>query len=467
MDGADLAFAGVTKQAELIQAGEVSSRELVELYLERIERLEPELNAFRVVMAERALADADQADGRRGAGDERPLLGVPIAVKDTQDVAGEVTTHGTAAHGGPAAADCELVSRLRAAGAVIVGKANAPELAIMGATEGPAFGVTRNPWNTERTPGGSSGGSAAAVASGMVAAATASDGGGSIRIPAANCRVFGLKPQRGRISLMPDSEHWNGMSVMGFETRSVRDTALLLDVAAGPAPGDAHTPPPPPRPYVEAAASPPGRLRIAVSKRPLLPGIVDKQVKRVLQETADLLRSLGHDVEPAEPSFGTIGNACTVRFLRGISDDAATLPRPERLQRRTRHIVRLGSLIPDSVLAKVLAREGADTARLGRLFEDHDVVLTPIASRPPVEATRWEGRGGLRTVIDMSGVYPYCIPWNHTGQPAASVPGGFSDDGLPIGMQLVGRPNDEGTLLSLAAQMEAERPWADPVPPVS
>lgn len=467
MDDSQLAFAGVVKQAEMIRTGEVSSHELVEVYLERIGRLDPELNAFRIVMTERALADAEQADARRGAGEERPLLGVPIAIKDNQDVAGEITAHGTAAHGGPAASDCEIVKRLRAAGAVIVGKTNVPELAIIGATEGPAFGVTRNPWNTERTPGGSSGGSAAAVASGLVAAATASDGGGSIRIPAAQCRVFGLKPQRGRISLMPEREHWHGLSVWGFETRSVADTALLLDVAAGPAPGDADTAPPPPRPYAEAAASPPDKLRVAVSKRPLLPALVDGQVKRVLEETADLLRSLGHTVERAEPAWGTLGNAATVRFLRGISDEARTLPRQERLQRRTRQIARMGSLFPDSALAWARNREAADAARVGRLFEDHDVVLTPISSKPPVEATRWEGRSGLITVLDMSTVYPFCIPWNHTGQPAASVPGGFSDDGLPIGVQLVGRPNDESTLLSLAAQIEAERPWADRLPPVS
>jgi amidase len=172
------------RQAQLVRDGEVSARELVELYLDRIERLDPELNAFRTVMAERALADAEHADARRRAGEERPLAGVPIAVKDTEDVAGEVTGWGTGAHGGPAARDNDLVSRLRAAGAVILGKTNLPELAIIGATEGPAFGVTRNPWNTDRTPGGSSGGSGAAVAAGLCAAATASDGGGSIRIPA-------------------------------------------------------------------------------------------------------------------------------------------------------------------------------------------------------------------------------------------------------------------------------------------
>ena len=228
----ELAYAGVTRQAALIRAGEVSSRELVELYLERIERLDPELNAFRSVLAERALADAGQADARRGAGDERPLLGVPIAVKDSEDVAGEPTAWGTAAHGGPAARDNEFVARLRAAGAVIVGKTNLPELAIMGDTEGPAFGVTRNPWDSDRTPGGSSGGSAAAVAAGLCAAATASDGAGSIRIPASCCGLVGLKPQRDRIPLAPLDEHWYGLSVVGFLTRTVADTALLLDATA-------------------------------------------------------------------------------------------------------------------------------------------------------------------------------------------------------------------------------------------
>ena len=202
MDRDDLAFAGVAAQAELVRAGEVSSRELVELYLERIERFDPELNAFRLVMRERALADADQADARRAAGDERPLLGVPLAVKDNEDVAGEVTRWGTAAFTKPAARDSELVRRLRAAGAVLIGKTNLPELAIIGDTEGPRSG-SRATLGPGRTPRGSSGGSGAAVAAGLCAAATASDGAGSIRIPAANCGLVGLKPQRGRIPLTP------------------------------------------------------------------------------------------------------------------------------------------------------------------------------------------------------------------------------------------------------------------------
>src|SRR5918912_3077038 len=262
MERDELAFAGVARQAELIRSGEVSSRELVMLHLERIERLDPELNAFRKVMSERALVDAQQADGRRGAGEERPLLGVPIAVKDVEDVTGEVTRFGTDAFTKPAAQDSELVRRLRAAGAVIVGKTNTPELAIMGDTEGPAFGITRNPWNTDRSPGGSSGGSAAAVAAGLCAGATASDGMGSIRIPASHCGLVGLKPTRDRIPLSPLTEHWYGLSVAGFVTRSVRDTALLLAVGAG---DDA---------LVESAGRTPDRVRVAVSTRPPFPARV-------------------------------------------------------------------------------------------------------------------------------------------------------------------------------------------------
>src|SRR5215210_2731448 len=453
MERDELAFAGVARQAELIRSGDLSSRELVMLYLERIERLDPQLNAFRNVMSERALADAEQADGRRGAGDERPLLGVPIAVKDAEDVAGEVTTWGTAANFTPASQDSELVRRLRAAGAVVIGKTNCPELVIMGDTEGPAFGITRNPWNTERSAGGSSGGSAAAVAAGLCAAATASDGAGSIRIPASNCGLVGLKPTRDRIPLAPIKEHWYRMSVVGFEARSAEDAALLISVGA--ADDDLR----------DSFARPPGRLRVAVSAKPALPTRVHGDVKRVMDETAGRLRTLGHDVDPSDPPYPLVTPA-TIRYLAGIAQEAdERLERPERLQRRTKGFARMGSAIPSSVLDWALRED--DSSRMRPFFERHDVLLTPVSALPPVKAGQWEGLGAVRTFLGMAQTYPFALEWNLTGQPSVSVPAGRSDDGLPIGMQLVGGHGEEATLLALAAQLEGELRWTEHRPPLA
>jgi amidase len=461
VDRTDLAFAGIARQAELVREGEVSPRELVELYLDRIARLDGELNSFRVVLGERALAEAEQAEARLRAGEERPLLGVPVAIKDNVDVAGEVTTHGTGAYGAAAVADSEVVTRLRAAGAIVIGKTHLPELAACGFTESATWGVTRNPWDLDRTPGGSSGGSAAAVAAGLIGAAHASDGAGSIRIPASCCGLFGLKPQRGRVSLMPDREHWFGLSVFGCLTRSVLDSALFLDVIAGGTPGDATVAPPPLQPYVVSAKTRPRKLKIAVSARPVFPALVDSEVRRALRETAELLRSLGHEVGQRNPAWGSIGNILIPRYLRGIHEDAVRLPRPERLERRTRGLARLGRLFSPAAIARTRAAEGRHAARLGALFEQYDVLMTPVTARPPVEVGRWESRGAARTLLGMGQVYPFTGPWNATGQPAAAVPAGFSSDGLPLSIQLIGRPNDESTLFSLAAQIEAERPWAD------
>ena len=349
--------------------------------------------------------------------------------------------------------DSELVRRLRAAGAVVVGKTNLPELAIIGDTEGPAFGVTRNPWNTDRSVGGSSGGSAAAVAAGMVAAATASDGQGSIRIPAANCGLVGLKPTRDRIPLSPLKEHWYGLSVAGFEARRARDVALLMSVGAD---DDALR---------QSADSPPNALRVAVSTKGSLPTRVHADVKHAVDQVAGRLRSLGHQVDHADPPYPFASPALT-RYLAGVAQDAEErFERPERLQRRTKGFARMGDAIPGPVRQWAFRED--DTERYRPFFADHDVLLSPTTAVPPVRAGEWEGLGAVRTLLGLARAYPFCGEWNLTGQPAISVPGGTSDDGMPIGVMLVGRHGADTTLLGLAAQLEAELRWTDRRPPLS
>jgi amidase len=461
MDSADLVFAGIARQAEMVASGDVSPIELVEACLDRIERLNPQLNAFRVVLAEQARAEARQAEGRRGAGGDRPLLGVPIAIKDDADVAGEITAFGTGAQGGPAYADCEMVRRLREAGAIVIGKTNVPELTIWPWTETQTWGITRNPWDASLTPGGSSGGSASAVASGMVGAATASDGLGSIRIPAACCGLFGLKPQRDRVSLRPRVGEWHGLAHYGTLTRSVRDTALFLDAVADR---------PPAEPFSAAAARSPGKLRIALSfKIPSgLIAPVHSDVKRVTNEAADLLRSLGHDVVQRDPGYSIAATRSSLaRYFRGIRDDAAELPHPEKLEKRTKGMARAGRLVSDRALQRTLDKEPKFTEQLNEIFRDVDVVLTPVLARPPLRADALRGKGAIASFNAAGRFVPFPGPWNVTGQPAATVPAGQAADGFPLCVQIVGRPDDEATLLSLAAQMEAERPWADRRPPIS
>ncbi|MGV1048452.1 MAG: amidase [Solirubrobacterales bacterium] len=465
----EIAFAGAARQAEMIRGGEISPSELVRLYLERIERIDPRLNAFRVVFAERALLEAEQAEARLKGGDQRPLLGVPIAIKDETDIAGEIDTHGTDAFTEPAKADSEMVRRLREAGAIIVGLTLLPELAICGFTESATYGVTRNPWDPQRSPAGSSGGSAAAVAARLAPIASAGDGGGSIRLPAASCGLFGLKPQRGRVSLAPALEYWNGLAVMGCLSRTVGDTALWLDVVSGGS-QEPGAPPPPERSFVESARTPPGKLRVATSTKPpraAAPPIVSDVVKQAVADAAEMLRGLGHEVSQRDPDWGAVGNNITPRFLRGVSETVAEVPHPERLERRTRGFGRLGGLLPDSLFERALKGREADARRINAIFDSHDVLVTPVMGGTALPIRRWEGRGALRTVLGMSRFYPFCIPWNHLGNPAMSVPMGIADDGLPLAIQVVARPGDEATLLSLAAQIEAERPWADKRPPIS
>jgi amidase len=300
----------------------------------------------------------------------------------------------------------------------------------------------------------------------MVAVAHASDGGGSIRIPAACCGLFGLKPQRGRVSLMPDAEHWYGLSVFGCLSRTVGDTALFLDVVRGHVNGDAHGAPEPPVPFAEAARTPPGRLRIAYSTKPIAPGPVSDEVEKAVYDTAEVLRSLGHDVREENPSWGLQLPSFLPRYLAGIRDDANRMAHPDRLEQRTRWLVKWGDRLRKRPLRRALKAEQKHALRLGAQFERYDVLMTPTLARLPVAADRWRGRGAVATISGVARYVPFTAPWNLTGQPAASVPAGYSPEGLPLSVQLIGRPADEVTLLSLSAQLEAERPWVDRRPPV-
>jgi amidase len=454
-----VAFDGVAAQAALVQHGEASARELVELALGRIERLDGELNAFGAVLTERALADADRADERRARGDQAPLLGVPVAIKDEIDIAGEVTSRGTGAITAAATADAEVVRRLRDAGAIVVGKTTMPELGLWPFTESITWGVTRNPWDTERTPGGSSGRSAAAVAAGLVPAAIGVDGAGSIRIPAACCGVVGLKPQSGRVPRTPhdgDGNHW---ICFGPLTRSVVDSAIVFDVIQGAAATrDASGP------FERAARERPPRLRVAVcdSFPAGTRGTLSPDVRAALHDTADLLRSIGHEVVERDIDFRVRDNPVILGLMfRAIRDFVQEVERPQRLERRTRALGRPGALVSDRIVQRLLTAERRVRERLGLLFAEHDVLMTPVMSQPAVPVGIMEGRGATATYLWETGWVPFTVLWNSTGQPAISVPAGLSPTGLPLAVQLIGRPNQEATLLSLAAQLEHERPWTD------
>ena len=446
----DLAFAGAARHAELIAAGELSSRELTELFLGRIARIDPQLNAYRVVRTEKARAEADAADARRAAGERLPLLGVPIAVKDDVDVEGEVTAFGCDVEPVPKSADHEVVRRLREAGAVILGKTNVPELMITPFTESPTFGVTRNPWDRQRTSGGSSGGSATAVAAGLASAALGSDGAGSVRIPSACTGLFGLKPQRGRVPTAPDVEPFQGMTVFGPLVRRVEDAVPFMRAVA-----DAFPPLPDPRP-----------LRIAVSVALPLPGVkADAEQLEGIANVSAALRDAGHTVFEKELDYGmTMGNRVLSRFLRGTGDKAVEVGHPERLSRRARGISRMGRTIPRAVAARAGRAAADDALRVNAVFADADLVLTPVFTHRVPRVREWDRRPAAAVLVQMTRLAPYAATFNHTGQPALAVPAGFAADGFPLGAQLVGPPDSEPLLLAAGASLQAVRDWSDRVP---
>ncbi|MDI3403869.1 amidase [Streptomyces cavernicola] len=456
--------AGLVRSARALADGDVSSRELVERALARIEAAQPSLNAFRLLRPEAALAEAEDADARLAAGERLPLLGVPVAVKDDMDVAGTPTAFGCAGDFPVRTADAEAVRRLRAAGAVVVGKTNSSELGQWPHAEGPAFGDTRNPWNTRHTPGGSSGGSAAAVAAGLVPAALGSDGAGSVRIPAAWTHLVGVKPQRGRISTWPDPEAFQGITVNGPLARTVADAALLLDCASGNHPGDLHRPPA--LRLSDAVGREPGRLRIALSTRmpfTATPKQLSGEVRAAVHGLADRLAALGHEVEEADPAYGPIGLTFVPRATAGIAEWVERVPDPALLDPRTRESARLGRALSRTLggapLRWARRAEAGLHRRVGAVFRRYDVVLAPTTAAPPPRVGALAGLDGLATDRAMIAACPYAWPWNVLGWPGVNVPAGFTADGLPLGAQLLGPANSEPLLISLAAQLEDDQRW--------
>lgn len=445
---ADLCALPALEMAKLVRDGRLSPVELVQAHLDRIAELEPTIRAFQVVRGEQALREAADLAGRADLAD-LPLAGVPVAVKDNVAVAGEPTRMGSAATPRTsAAADDELVRRLRAAGCVVIGKTQLPELAIWPFTEPAAFAATRNPWDTGRTPGGSSGGGAAAVAAGMAAIALGSDGGGSVRVPAACCGLFGIKPTPGTVPVAGGrSEHWLGLTSFGPMARTVADAAAMLDALAGTA--KYRDPQPPERP-----------LRIAFSVKHPLRAKAGDRAKAALHEAAGLLQDAGHSVTDASPAYpATLGLRFNALWLSGIAQDAAELDRAA-LEPRTQKMARLGNRLAKRVRPTSASRFAR---RAATWFDAYDVLITPTLARSAVPIGRWDGKGWVATMLGV-GNWLYTPAWNVAALPAASVPFGEDDDGLPLAVQLVGPAGSEQTLLAVAAQLEKLHPWRQLAP---
>ncbi|PFG17671.1 amidase [Propionicimonas paludicola] len=458
-------FVSFAEQARRIASGQVTSAELVEESLAQIQRLDHQLNAFVAVLDERARAEAAQRDATPAA-QRGPLHGVPIAIKDENDVAGLPTAYGGAAFRTPAAADSEVVRRLREAGAVIVGKTRMPEFGIWPWTETSANGYTRNPWNPMRSTAGSSGGSAAAVASGMVAAAIGGDGGGSIRLPSSWCGLYGLKCQRGRTSAAPNAHLWRSLGVIGPLTRTVEDSALIYDAITGSTPIDTWRAGPLPISLTEAYRREPGRLRIGYLTK-FAGASADAETTKALLDTADALAELGHLVEPVDPKFPNVSLTFMAQTAAGVAEEAARAEYPELLERRTRTLMRLTA--PLRGLAGKAERDGqaAGAAFAAAYFGDHDLLLMPTTPSPAVPVGQLDGRGALAATSKATATSGFTSIWNVLGNPAAAIPSGFSSDGLPLSVQLVGAPNGEPTLIQVSAQLERVRPWAQERPPLS
>lgn len=443
--------------ADRVNRREVSPVDIVQAFLERIDAVDGAVGAFTAVYPERALQVARDVERRVRAGKQYPLAGVPYGLKDMTDTAGIITTYGAQAFKDHVPdRDAAVASRLAQSGGVFLGKTNTPEFANRATTAYGLFPATHNPWGLDRTAGGSSGGSAAAVAAGMCPVAEGSDGGGSIRIPSSCCGVVGLKPSRGRISNAPRSTTRGGLVTHGPIGRTVRDVALMLDVMHGAATGDPYWAPPPTRPFLAAADEPPRRRRIAVlatSDKPIEPPVV-----AAVERTAELLRNLGHDVHPAGPDLTGLGPIFRVL----VEAEAASEPPPglNFTDPYGRWCYDRGLKLSAAEYITALNTMHARARQIVAFFDDWDCLLTPTVTLVPQPLDQFLAVTE-RVAEDDLAYIPFTFPFNMTGQPAISLPLGWSEEGLPIGVQLVGRPADEHTIIALAAHIEEATPWFD------
>ena len=483
--------------AGLVRDKEVTPLELTDAAIARIEALDPKLNAVVLRLFDRA-QDTAKRLAEPDPSHPQPLRGVPFLLKDLlQTVAGLPTSYGSRfLSKTPMRQDSELWRRYQAAGVVLLGKTNTPEFGLLPVTEPELYGACRNPWDTGRTPGGSSGGSASAVAARLVPAAHGGDGGGSIRIPASCCGLFGLKPTRGRNPMGPDvGEGWHGIVVEHVLTRTVRDSAAFLDVTHGPDLGAPYCAPAPERPFLEELSRPSGKLRIAFTTQALLGKGVHPDCKTAVEDAARLCASLGHEVVEATPpldrhlltrAYLTLVAVETAAELRMASERLRQPLDPAQFELGSWMLAQIGGKTSGVELAMAVHYLHAFTRALARWSEPYDVLLTPVLGAPPVaigalaqkpaevfalKALRLVPAGPVMrklldqiadTAFDFAG---FTAIANLTGQPAMSVPLHWNEQGLPIGVQFIGRSGDEAGLLRLAAQLEAARPWAQRVPP--
>ena len=471
----ELAFLDATALAELVKKKEIKAIELIEAAIERIERINPQLNAVVTPMYEQARAAA------QGPIPDGPFAGVPFLLKDLlASYKGVPTTFGTKNlrnyipnH------DSELVSRYKKSGLIVVGKTNTPELGLLPTTEPHLFGPCRNPWNLNRTTGGSSGGSAAAVASGMVPAAHGNDGGGSIRIPASCCGVFGLKPTRARNPLGPDfGDVMSGLVAEHVLTRSVRDSAAILDATMGYDVGDPYCAPRPVRPYKNEIGENPGRLRIAYFSQPPNGTTLSGDCMKAFMDAVKLCSNLGHHLVEAKPALNAdiLGRAFTTLWaagcsstIAGISHTTGQKPSADQYEPITWGLYEMGKKISGADYLFALQTIQRIARDIARFFLDYDILMTPTLGEPPVELGTFDSppddplKGWRRSAQFV----PFTPVFNATGQPAMSVPLYWNDEGLPIGTHFIGRFGDEATLFRIAAQLEDARPWKQRRPPVS